>query len=590
MAIMYWEAFGFSGRYCLESLAPVIVPLLPQVWEWILFGWRNPMLCIMFAQRDLRTHGTGLLASLSSSPTIRKAMLVVPGLVEELSKLWSTQYPSPTPASSCIPSTAHLSLIRYGAGFALRRLLSSDSPSQSQVTDHHRRFIRAVGGVKRVMETYMEHVSAVIKEERFAPDIRHGRQRIEENTELPNGDPAQLKLLFLLIVHWTDTEDDFDEAGLVKILISYGKSLFTWANKSSSNTITDNHIRSFFLALSSALMRSVRIDTMAQAFSHGILSLFFIRPQAILNLEKLQSIDEGFCGIFHRFVTHLVYIQTITPAVEGIAQVEEKYVKQIKDMESSSRVVMPLWLHFVALAKESELLKMEWKSQRIINCSERSCDFTSRTATTMKACSACQTVFYCSKECQKRHWTTHKPYCLQSRRYLQDKVNCFFPDRNEGLFLQFLTGMDIQANYHAVQTLIYDLIAAAGSAPSEDACVILNIDYTVIPVKHSVIWGRRPFEVLSTKIKTAKEWQEDPPIDSDGKPTPVGIFRRVFTCRGFSHRHSSYNNTFNPLPNCEVNCSCGCGDLAKEKRSAFVQQPFHWEIPNKIGAQDAEWQ
>ncbi|KAJ7581122.1 hypothetical protein C8J56DRAFT_1101842 [Mycena floridula] len=559
--IMYWESFGFSGRYCLESLASVIVPLLPLVFRWILFGWQNPQLCIRFAHRDCRTRGTGLIAWFSTSPTLQKAMLVIPGLVEELSKLWSTQYKSPISSSSCIASPMHLSLIRDAAGFALRRLLSTDSdPIFSEAKDHQRRFIRAVGGVKRVMETYMEHVSAIIKQERFAPDIVDPDQvqRIE-TTALPNGDPAQLKLL-ILFLDWVDPEDDFDEAGLVKTVISYGKSLFTWANKSRSNIITKEHVVSLFLGL------------------------------AILHLEKDCTTKELLCGIFHRFATHLVYVQAITPAVEGIAQVEEKYAAQLKVMSSSSSVVMPLWLHFVALAKESSQLKMEWKSQRVIDCGETSCDFVSGSATTMKACSACQTIFYCSKECQKRHWKTHKPSCLRSRRYLQDKVNCFFPERNEGLFLRFLTVMDIQANYHTVQTLIYDLIAAADSSPSEDACVILNVDYTVIPVEYSVIWGRFPFEVLSTKIKTAKEWLKDPPVDSAGNLKPVDIFKRVFTCRGVSHGYSSYAYTFKPLPADEKNCSCGCGELANEKRSTFVQQPFSKKSRFKIGTQAREWE
>lgn len=31
--------------------------------------------------------------------------------------------------------------------------------------------------------------------------------------------------------------------------------------------------------------------------------------------------------------------------------------------------------------------------------------------TTFKKCSRCKKVYYCSKECQKRHWPTHKLSC-----------------------------------------------------------------------------------------------------------------------------------------------------------------------------------
>lgn len=33
----------------------------------------------------------------------------------------------------------------------------------------------------------------------------------------------------------------------------------------------------------------------------------------------------------------------------------------------------------------------------------------------MQRCSACKMVRYCSPECQRSDWSTHKPYCLQHR-------------------------------------------------------------------------------------------------------------------------------------------------------------------------------
>ena len=38
-----------------------------------------------------------------------------------------------------------------------------------------------------------------------------------------------------------------------------------------------------------------------------------------------------------------------------------------------------------------------------------------------KRCSNCHTVFYCSRECQKKHWKEHKPYCL-SLKEMQEEM------------------------------------------------------------------------------------------------------------------------------------------------------------------------
>ncbi|MCJ1235698.1 hypothetical protein MMC14_003669 [Varicellaria rhodocarpa] len=45
-------------------------------------------------------------------------------------------------------------------------------------------------------------------------------------------------------------------------------------------------------------------------------------------------------------------------------------------------------------------------------CSSNSC---SNTGTSR--CNGCQDVLYCSKECQKAHWKTHKQTCSSSQKY-----------------------------------------------------------------------------------------------------------------------------------------------------------------------------
>ena len=43
-----------------------------------------------------------------------------------------------------------------------------------------------------------------------------------------------------------------------------------------------------------------------------------------------------------------------------------------------------------------------------------SCYFCDKEMTTTKQCANCRHAVYCSKDCQKKHWSKHKPNCVRS--------------------------------------------------------------------------------------------------------------------------------------------------------------------------------
>lgn len=42
------------------------------------------------------------------------------------------------------------------------------------------------------------------------------------------------------------------------------------------------------------------------------------------------------------------------------------------------------------------------------------CYFCDKEMTTTKQCANCRHAVYCSKDCQKKHWSKHKPNCVRS--------------------------------------------------------------------------------------------------------------------------------------------------------------------------------
>ncbi|KAG0692696.1 hypothetical protein DFH29DRAFT_471778 [Suillus ampliporus] len=66
--------------------------------------------------------------------------------------------------------------------------------------------------------------------------------------------------------------------------------------------------------------------------------------------------------------------------------------------------------HFRAVAAPSEYLKANQKKLRV------TCTQCLKTLEKPQKCAKCKSVWYCSRECQKKHWPTHKPTCHEVER------------------------------------------------------------------------------------------------------------------------------------------------------------------------------
>eukprot|EP00744_Colponema_vietnamica_P003648 GILI01005559.1.p2 GENE.GILI01005559.1~~GILI01005559.1.p2 ORF type:complete len:192 (-),score=48.06 GILI01005559.1:1054-1629(-) len=47
---------------------------------------------------------------------------------------------------------------------------------------------------------------------------------------------------------------------------------------------------------------------------------------------------------------------------------------------------------------------------------QRTCSSCGKSAESMKSCGSCHNAFYCSRDCQRAHWPTHKPLCVTKKK------------------------------------------------------------------------------------------------------------------------------------------------------------------------------
>lgn len=66
----------------------------------------------------------------------------------------------------------------------------------------------------------------------------------------------------------------------------------------------------------------------------------------------------------------------------------------------------------------------------------------------MKRCSKCKSAFYCSVDCQKKDWRTHKPKCMPAKSAVQDLLRAIRGDVFPGYPASYEFGFDNLLKYH----------------------------------------------------------------------------------------------------------------------------------------------
>lgn len=106
--------------------------------------------------------------------------------------------------------------------------------------------------------------------------------------------------------------------------------------------------------------------------------------------------------------------------LEEIPEVQENYIKQIEDFGEESLIELQNKLFFSSdvseIAKKlteaynvDRVLELQGDGQTAAPTNSNKCGQCLQPAE--KKCSNCELVFYCSRQCQVKHWPAHKTFC-----------------------------------------------------------------------------------------------------------------------------------------------------------------------------------
>ena len=136
------------------------------------------------------------------------------------------------------------------------------------------------------------------------------------------------------------------------------------------------------------------------------IAAFFINDDLTLNILPMpnESCDVGVVKSLRESIQ-----KRIAPMVEAIA-------KEDGFSSFTAWCSVALILHGVdntanVIAGASKLQHSSNPSSCKTSCDRLTCSYCNHTSDGLKQCSRCHSVQYCGRECQKKHWNTHKSDC-----------------------------------------------------------------------------------------------------------------------------------------------------------------------------------
>ena len=99
----------------------------------------------------------------------------------------------------------------------------------------------------------------------------------------------------------------------------------------------------------------------------------------------------------------------ITPMLEAIAN--EDGFSSFTTWCSAALILHGVGNKAIMIAGASKLQHSSNSSQPKASYDKLTCSYCNHSSVSLKKCSRCHSVQYCGRECQKKHWNTHKSHC-----------------------------------------------------------------------------------------------------------------------------------------------------------------------------------
>ncbi|KLO12425.1 hypothetical protein SCHPADRAFT_941249 [Schizopora paradoxa] len=261
---------------------------------------------------------------------------------------------------------------------------------------------------------------------------------------------------------------------MTKILVQYSAR----CNVNNPPFIVLEILRCAFQLCISMTFYQDAIDFVVKLLDGGLLDVYANMVQALAVLTDLEIIPAAVL-LKHNTATFLSHECVIVAAKNALHRLEKERKADYMALKETSSGLKDAWIYFAGHAFERAILKgvydAKFHKEDKLSCAF--CDVRMNERT-LKKCSGCKFIHYCSQECQQKDWKGHKEQC----KLLAKNLEVYKINTGTYHFFEHLVRSDVKRHMPGLNLLAQHDSRTRGA----DALIAYSADYTVAPPIFSV--------------------------------------------------------------------------------------------------------